>query len=175
MTRFRTIGLLLLLLLGALSLAASPASAAAKIATQSPCTNGGDNCFNFGAGSAGLSYLEFRAFTFSAPSKGTAQVTFHGSLLCAASNTAGNKVVDIETQIVNSSGAIPSANQPGGLRLATVLAPNTSQTLSLASTRVFSVTGSGNQTYRFRSKARRIDSGTNCYIYNAAFSVVFIP
>ena len=52
---------------------------------------------------------------------------------------------------------------------------NTSQTFNLASTRVFTFNGAGTQTFRFRVRPLRIDSGANCYIYNAAFSVVFIP
>jgi hypothetical protein len=33
----------------------------------------------------------------------------------------------------------------------------------------------GTQTFRFRVRPLRIDAGTNCFVYNAAFTVVFIP
>ncbi|MGD9509350.1 MAG: hypothetical protein AB7I59_17975 [Geminicoccaceae bacterium] len=151
------------------------ASAAAVIKTQPPCNSGGDTCFNFGVGIVGVGQFDIRDFTFKAPSKGTAQVSFHGSLLCAADLTAGSKVVDLVTQIVNSTTATASPSGPGGLRQALVIPPNTSDTLNLASTRVFTFNSAGSQIYRYRVRPLRIDSGANCYIYNATFSVVFVP
>ena len=56
-----------------------------------------------------------------------------------------------------------------------VLQPNTSQTFNLASTRVFSIGKSGTQTYRFRVRPLRIDSGVTCSAYTLALSVVFVP
>jgi hypothetical protein len=170
----RALSTLWLLAIGAISLSAGAASAAALIKTQSPCDSGNGSCFNFGVGIAGVGNFDIRTFAFTAPSKGNAAVSFNGSLVCGATTTAGNKVVDLITQITNSTAAA-SASQPGGLRQATVLAPNTSQTLNLASTRVIAFNSAGTQTFRFRVKPLRIDAGTNCFIYNAAFTVVFIP
>jgi hypothetical protein len=149
--------------------------AAAVIKTQPPCDSGNGNCFNFGVGIVGLGQFDIRDFTFKAPSKGTAQVSFHGSLLCSADLSAGSKVVDLVTQIVNSGSATASPGGAGGLRQALVIPPNTSDTLNLASTRVFTFSGAGSQTFRYRVRPLRIDAGSNCFIYNAAFSVVFVP
>lgn len=170
----RTLAALWFMVVGAVALGAGSASAAAVIKSQAPCTNGGDVCFNFGIGIVGLGNFDIRTFAFSAPSKGSASVTFHGSLLCAAPVGSVSKVVDLVTQITNSTAAAQQQG-PGGMRQAVVILPNTSQTFNLTSTRVFTINGAGTQTYRFRVRPLRIDSGANCYIYNAAFSVVFIP
>jgi hypothetical protein len=171
----RAAGLAALLATG-MTIQSGAASAAAQIRTQAPCGNGAaSSCFNFGVGIVGLGQFDIRSFTYSAPSAGTAEVSFHGSLLCGAQVGGGERVVDLVTQIVNASGATAVPNGAGGLRQAVVLRPNTSDTLNLASTRVFTFGGAGSQTYRFRVRPLRIDSGTNCYIYNAAFSVVFVP
>jgi hypothetical protein len=170
----RTLATLWFLVAGTLALAPNDASAAAVIKSQPPCTNGGDNCFNFGSGIVGLGNFDIRAFSFAAPSKGSASVTFHGSLLCGVPPGPTAKVVDLVTQITNSLSAA-SQSGPGGMRQAAVIFPNTSQTFNLASTRVFTFNAAGTQTFRFRVRPLRIDAGANCYIYNAAFSVVFIP
>lgn len=151
------------------------ARAAAQISAQAPCTTGGGGeCFNFGVGIVGLGQFDMRSFAFRAPSKGTAEVTFHGSLVCGADNSRANVVVDLITQIVNSRTAVPQANGPGGMRQAVVLRANTSDSFNLASTRTFSFGSAGTQTFYFRVRPLRIDSGTDCYIYNAAFTVMFI-
>ena len=165
----------LVLLAGGGAMAPSEASAAAQIRTQEPCTNGGDNCFNFGVGIVGLGQFDLRSFTYKAPSKGNAEVSFHGSLLCAAEPGSTYKVVDLVTQITNTTAGTIGPGLPGGLRQAMVLAPNTSNTFNLASTRMFTIKAAGAQTYRYRVRPLRIDSGSNCYVYNAAFTVVFVP
>lgn len=170
----RTLAALWFMAAGAVALGAFDASAAALIKSQAPCTNGGDTCFNFGVGSVGLGNFDIRSFAFTAPSKGSASVTFHGSLLCAAPPGTSAKVVDLVTQITNSASAAQQQG-PGGMRQAAVILANTSQTFNLASTRVFTFNAKGTQTFRFRVRPLRIDSGANCYIYNAAFSVIFIP
>lgn len=155
---------------------AGAASAAAVIKSQAPCNTGsGGSCFNFGVGIVGLGQFDIRSFAFKAPSKGTAEVTFHGSLLCAAETSQPTTVVDLVTQIVNSPSATASPGGPGGMRQAVVLRPSTSDSLNLASTRVFTFNAAGTQTYSFRVRPLRIDSGANCYIYSAAFDVVFVP
>lgn len=170
----RTLVSLCFLAIGVLSLSIADASAAALIRSQGPCDSGNGSCFNFGVGISGVGTFEIRQFAFASPSKGSASVTFQGSIVCGGANTAGNKVVDLVTQITNSA-TTASQSGPGGMRLATVLAPNTSQTFNLASTRVFTFNSAATQTFRFRVRPLRIDAGTNCFIYNAAFSVVFIP
>ena len=170
----RALSTLWFLAIVAIPMSAGTVSAAALIQTQSPCDAGGDACFNFGVGIEGGQF-DIRAITFKAPSKGRAAVSFHGSVVCGAGNTAGNKVVDLVTQITNSSNAIASPRGPGGLRQATVLAPITSQTLNLASTRVVTFQAAGTQTFRLRVRPLRIDADTNCFIYNATFTVIFIP
>ncbi|HMR30658.1 MAG TPA: hypothetical protein PKA13_02225 [Geminicoccaceae bacterium] len=170
----RTLAALWFLVVGALSFGAGEASAAAVIKSQSPCTNGGDTCFNFGSGIVGLGNFSIRTFSFTAPSKGSASVTFHGSLLCGVPAGTNAKVVDLVTQITNSASTAQQQG-PGGMRQAAVILSNTSQTFNLASTRVFTFNAKGTQTFQFRVRPLRIDSGVNCYIYNAAFSVIFIP
>lgn len=169
----RTLAALWFLAAGILAVGASEASAAAVIKSQAPCTNGGDDCFNFGSGIVGLGNFDMRSFSFTAPSKGSASVTFHGSLLCGVPPGIA-KVVDLVTQITNSA-STAMENGPGGMRQAAVILGNTSQTFNLASTRVFTFSKAGTQTFHFRVRPLRIDSGANCYIFNAAFSVIFIP
>ena len=151
-----------------------PASAAAVMKSQAPCGTGSGPCFNFGVGIVGLGQFSLRTYSFKAPSQGSAEVVFHGSLLCSA-DSSSYKVVDLVTQITNASSATASASEPGGMRQAMVLEPSTSDTFNLTSTRVVTYKAAGAQTFNFMVRPLRIDSGANCYVYNAAFSVVFIP
>ena len=59
-----------------------------------------------------------RGFSFAAPAGSTAQVTFHGSILCAVSPVVptAKRVVDIVGQIVPTSAAAANHNGRGGLR-----------------------------------------------------------
>ena len=150
------------------------ALAAAMIKTQPPCNSGGDNCFNFGVGIVGLGQFDIRDFAFKAPSKGTAQVSFHGSLLCAADLSAG------------SSGRPGDADRQFGhrhrfaqwLRRAAPSPGDTAQHVGhpeLGLDAGVHDQRGGTQTYRYRVRPLRIDAGSNCFIYNAAFSVVFVP
>lgn len=172
----RTLVALWFLAAGALIIGSDDAAAAALIRSQAPCDagNGTGSCFVFGSGIVGVGTSNFQNFSFAAPSRGNASVTFHGSVVCGASTAAGNKVVDLVTQITNSV-STPSPGGPGGMRQAMVLQPNTSQTFNLTSTRVFTFNAKGTQTFRFRVRPLRIDAGVTCYTYNLAFSVVFIP
>ena len=174
-TSCRLLSTLCLLAWGAVALCPAAAWAAAQIRTQAPCTDGGETCFNFGIGIVNLGQFDLRAFTFKAPSKGNAEVSFHGSLLCAADPGPNFQVVDLVTQITNSTNGTSGPGLPEGLRQAMVLAPNTSNTFNLAATRMFTFQAAGSQTYHYRVRPLRIDSGANCYVYNAAFTVVLIP
>jgi hypothetical protein len=48
-------------------------------------------------------------------------------------------------------------------------------TFNLASTRVFAIPAAGTRTYYFKLARITMDPVTFCYVYNAAFSVVFVP
>jgi hypothetical protein len=171
--------LLLIGLLGGLSSFAGfarPVLAATEITTQAPCVNGGGYCVFFDSNASTIPVI--RSFTFNAPRKGTAAVSFHGSLYCG--NTVNTvQVIDLVSQIVTRSTATPSASGPGGLRQAVVLtqAPiqGSRDSFNLASTRVFPISGAGSRTYHFKIEKLRMDNYSYCYVYNAAFTVVFAP
>jgi len=117
--------------------------------------------------------FSLRSFTFNAPSKGKAEVTFHGSLYCA--NADNGKTVDFTTQITTANESAARAAGPGGMRQAETFTNNQSTTFNLASTRVLTLTKAGNVTVDFRAKSNRFDAGITCFLYNAAFSVNFVP
>jgi hypothetical protein len=111
-------------------------------------------------------------------------VTFHGELVCSVFSTAFSpRVVDLVSQIVTASNATPSATLAGGLRHAFVFTPpipnviytGYTTSFNLASTRVVAVTSAGNKNFYFKIARQRMDVGTSCVVYNAAFSVVFVP
>lgn len=170
---FRTAAILGSLVACALAVPAGTAAAAAVIRSQTPCAGLNGICIYFARNIP--VQLDLRSFKFTAPSKGSAEVSFHGSMVCDGDSTPGNKVVDLATQIVNSTTAIATPQEPGGLRQALVISPITSDTLNLASTRVFTFNAAGSQTYYYRMRPLRIDAGVACSVYNAAFTVVFIP
>ena len=171
----RTLAALWFLTAGALTIGPDDAFAAALIRSQAPCSQDASSgaCFVFASYITGVTN-SFQTFSFSAPSRGSASVTFHGSAVCSATTAPGNKVVDIVTQITNAL-SNPSQGGAGGMRQAMVLQPNTSDTFNFTSPRVFTINAKGTQTYRFRVRGLRVDNGLTCYAYNMAFSVVFIP
>ena len=138
------------------------ASAAAKLFGQGPCGFGDGPCLS----STGGLPVSFRSFTFNAPSKGKAEVTFHGTLYCA--NGGGGNTVDFTTQINAGSETTPSAAGPGGLRQAEVIINGQSKTFNLASTRGITLTKAGNVTVVMRVKINRFDASISCFLYNAA-------
>lgn len=156
---------------------ADAASAAAVIRTQAPCAGPSGYCLRFDAGAA---IPVIRSFQFNAPSKGTAAVSFHGSLVCS-NGAIADKVVDFATQIVTSAGAVPVVNGPGALRLAMVLKDSpehalaTTDSFSLASTRVFGIAAAGVRTFYFKIASLRMDASTFCLVYDATFTVQFVP
>jgi hypothetical protein len=160
--------------LGVLWSLASPALAAVVIKTQAPCVTDAGHCIHFtDTGTIPV----IRSFQFIAPRKGTASVTLQGTLYCA-SNADGSAFVDLVGQIVPRAGANPNASGPGGLRHTIVLSPQpagTSNSFNLAPRRVFSVTDAGIQKYHFKIARNRMDANTQCWVYNAAFSVMFVP
>jgi hypothetical protein len=157
------------------------ALAAAVIKTQAPCTAGGGLwCVTFDSFSSTIPVI--RSFSFNAPSKGTAAVTFHGSILCGSIfDYSHPDVIDLVSQIVTTSDATPSASGPGGLRLAVVVPPVWStlsgsiDSFNLASTRVFTIAAAGAKTYYFKIAKLRMDGESYCVVSNGAFTVVFVP
>lgn len=153
-------------------------SSAASIVAQTPCANISGICVSFDNDDV---IPTIRSFTFNVPRPGRVQLTFHGSLYCGSSGTPADKVIDLASQIVTGGNQVPSVSGPGGLRLATVLkdesdhAFDTSTTFSLNSVRVINYPAAGNQTVFFRIARLRMDTGTICHAYNAAFSAVITP
>ena len=153
-------------------------SAGAMVRTQTPCVDKTlGYCLAFFGPSPTIPVI--RAFNFNAPSAGTAEVIFHGSLFCSNHSVGVEEVVDLAAQIVTAGSAVPDPNGPGGLRLAEAFAaPKTitlSDTFNLASTRVVTIPAAGAKKFLFKISVLRMDPQTACYVYNAAFSVVFIP
>ena len=154
------------------------ASPAAVIQTQDPCVDPETGeCLDFSGGPSPTIPI-IRTFKFDAPSAGTAEVTFHGSMLCANS-TSTMEVVDVMTQIVTHSTDLPDWNGPGGLRLAQTIEPNIpnnkSDTFNLASTRVVPIGAPGVRRFFFKMYPLRVDAHITCFVFNATFSVVFVP
>jgi hypothetical protein len=155
------------------------AADAAEIRRQGPCSSRLEYCVAFETdGEIPI----IRSFRVNAPRAGTAAVTFHGSLACGKVTTeTGDRFLELVTQIVAAADAVPAATGPSALRVFMVLtdsAANTvrpSQTFNLASTRVFTIQASGSQTYHFKIAAITADDGTACAVYNAAFTVHFVP
>jgi hypothetical protein len=157
-----------------------PAHAAAVIATQQPCSS--SICLSF-ANTGTIPVI--RTFKFTAPTAGTAQVSFQGSLVCSDVNTSQSApvVVDLASQIVTASNAVPSPSAPGGLRHAVVWEPlivgvaftGFTNSFNLASSRVISIAAAGPRTYYFKIGRLRMDPDTSCVVYGATFSVVFVP
>ena len=163
---------------------AAAASDAAEIRRQTPCgSNISEFCLLF-RGNDEIPVV--RSLRFNAPNAGTAAVSFHGSLVCAGPTPSevepADTVVDLATQIVATADAVPTVTGAGGLRLATVLKNSVEHTepaaatFNLASTRVFTFPAAGTQTYRFKiARLRTMGSDISCAVYNAAFTVIFLP
>jgi hypothetical protein len=160
---------------------AGSVGAATVLSTQPPCTNSEGYCKAF---FYNYDVPIIRSFTFNAPGPGVAQVFFNGSVQCSNLERNFLAVVDLQSQIVTSTGAQPNANAPSGLRLATVLEdadvlPYVNVTVpkfdsfDLASTRMFAISKAGNQTYHFKIGKLRIDPIVFCVVYNASFSLIF--
>jgi hypothetical protein len=153
------------------------ADAAANIVSQPPCTSGSGYCLQFQAGNP---IPVIRSINFNAPSAGKAAVTFHGSMVCS-NGSVTDKVVDFATQIVFRSTDTPVVDGPGGMRQAIVLKDssdhtfNTTDSLNLASTRYVTFTAAGRRTFYFKIVPLRMDASTSCVVYNAAFTVLFLP
>jgi hypothetical protein len=158
------------LALGA-SAAATAAGAATLIKTQPPCSP--NPCLTFDT--AGVQRV-VRSLSFTAPSRGTATVTFHGTLYCLSDN-AGSANINIGTQIVE--GNTPADGRgPGGLVFFFAFEPATdgSRTVNvnLASTRIFTITAPGTKTYRFRLRPASMSADTSCLVFNGVLTINFV-
>jgi len=144
-------------------------STAATVKTQAPCVEPGfDYCVSFTHTPA---TVLIRALHFTAPSAGTAIVTFHGSMVCSNSED----FLDLFSQILDTNGR-PDLTGPGALRHKTRLAPAPAgTTFNLASTRVFTIASAGSTTFRFRIFKFEMYEPTVCKAYTAVFTVQFVP
>ena len=155
----------------------------ALIRTQPPCVtaSGTQPCLQFRP--ADFPTNPIRSFSFNAPGAGTAAVSITGSMFCEdADDVVTQRVVDIVAQIVPMAGSVPNIHGPGALRHgARIGAPaaadglGLSTTFNLASTRVFAINAAGLQQYHFKIRNQRMDGRIRCTIYDAAFTVIFIP
>jgi hypothetical protein len=147
------------------------AARAATIVAQTPCVKGSNEfCVSYGTTGA---IPTIRSVTFTAPRAGKAIVTFHGSLTCINFTSTKGRL-QMVSQIVSAAGATPAPDQPGGLIHIGTLPPQGEAAYNLGSTRVFTINAAGQFTYFF--KVRRIaltPSGTQCRVYNAAFTIQF--
>lgn len=167
----------------ALAVASMPALSPAQtvVRAQGPCTpvTGQSYCFVFDANDP---VPVVRAFTYTVPGPGRAVVSFHGAMFCGGGFNSAGEVIDLVSQIVSNAGTVPSLTGPGALRHATRLASSNatggyglSTTFNLASTRVFALPSAGTRTVYFKLDRLRMDASTDCTVYNAAFTVVFVP
>jgi hypothetical protein len=115
-----------------------------------------------------------RRFSFIAPSKGQASVTFHGHVICE-NETVAAAPVSFDTQIVDVEGASPNHNGPGGHRHSGFVGAFFSHSFILNATRVFAIGAAGNKEYFFKLKPSLIPDKILCNVFNATFSVVFVP
>jgi hypothetical protein len=159
---------------------AGPAAAQA-IVTQGPCVSASGYCLGFTEEDDAIPVV--RSVVFNAPSAGTAMVRFHGSVVCF-NQFFRPAVVDLVSQIVTKAAAVPDPNGPGGLRHAIVFTAGSdplfggidkADTFNLRSTRVVEIAAAGPRKFFFKIASLRMDSATSCVVYNAAFSIVFVP
>jgi hypothetical protein len=159
------------------------AAGGVEIRRQAPCIAPSGFCLRFEGSDVEIPEIPVvRTTRFNAASAGTAAVSFHGSLHCSNDVLPrSDRIIDLATQIVAAADAVPTVSGPGALRLASVLKVSegdrffATETFNLASTRVFAIPEAGLQTYRFKIAALRMDAGITCLVYNATFTVLFVP
>jgi hypothetical protein len=150
----------------------SPALAVPVVKTQAPCTSQNGPCVTFNnTDTIGV----IRSIAFKAPSAGTAIVTFHGSMHCNSDGVV--RVVDLASAIVTDTSTAVTPALPSGARHAAAFPPQGTwnENFNLASTVVSTFTGRGNRNFYFKLARQRQDDGTTCSIYNAVFTVEFLP
>ena len=145
--------------------------AATLVRTQPPCSATGGPCIDF-TGATTTAVLA-RSFAFDAPGRGAAQVFFNGSLFCVATSQGGANLT-LEGQIVTSLSAAASAAGAGGQYYSiTFEASGRSDTFNMSATRVFAIPAAGRQNYYFKLTKTLMHDGARCWVYGAAFSVIF--
>jgi hypothetical protein len=153
----------------ALAVAALPAKADV-IRQQVPCPS--INCVTLVSNGT----VTARSFTFNAPRRGTAIVSFQGTLYCL-NNNPSTVVLGIESQIVQND-AEPSAAGPSGLDYQQALPPfngaSSTDSFNLSSTRVFGINGPGPRTYQFNLASLSIPANAGCSVRYGAFRVHFV-
>jgi hypothetical protein len=165
----------------ALALAAGPAHAdEVKLFQQSTCELSKGTCIVVtpSATTTGTA----RKFTFTAPDKGVAMVTFDGTMTCVNTQVGTFGDVgsfDFETQITTQGSLIPDYNEASGARFTGQLPPATtqispSQTVNLGSTRRISYSSGGKKTVFLRYLVNQLDTGMSCSLWSASFSVVYV-
>lgn len=153
---------------------ASPAGAvgAPFVVTQAPCT---EPCQGFHDADP---IAVTRSIAFDAPTAGRALVTFHGSMVCWNSPGHPPVVIDLASAITTRSNSPVDPEVPSGLRHATVVPGDTSyhnESFNLDSQLVFNFANAGTRNFFFRIVRQRMDPGSYCDVYNAAFSIEFVP
>lgn len=153
------------------------AQAAAKIKSQLPCAAANGLCRNVGADTSVEQVI--RNFSFTAPSKGVAQVTFHGSLVCTDTEGLANRASFVSQILANNEEL--DATKAGYLRHEAVMdtydqSYNSKRvSFNLHSTRVYDFAGAGAANFKFVLKRQNIGVVGACAVYTGTFSVVFIP
>lgn len=151
---------------------------AASIFSQAPCAPFPGPCVGFDADDP---IPVIRKFSFNAPGPGTAQVTFHGTADCGIVASNVDEGLDLVSQIVTQASAPASLTGPGGLRHSVVFKDSPEhvlggiQTFNLASTRVIKYRNGGRKEVFFKIERLAMDTTTVCSIWNAVFSVVYVP
>jgi hypothetical protein len=165
------LALLALLVLGSSGGIATAVTTQPAIRQQVPCKDGANSyCLEFQNTDPFPSQV--RLFQFSVPGPGKASVSFDGSIFCTA--FGDDKVMDFYGQIVTSAGAAAQGFGPGGWRYVAQLNAFQSESMNMAATRVISYAAGGTKIVYFKLNKLRQDA-SQCFIYNAAFSVVFVP
>ena len=134
---------------------------------QMPCDS---TCTTLPPGDTGS--FTARSVTFAAPGRGKLVVSFHGFLYCINNGAASANFIT-DTQIVEGN-AEPNAVGPSGLEYyGTVPGGGGIATFNLASHRVFTITGAGTHTYRFRLTRNLVPISSACSVYNGTFTTDF--
>lgn len=136
-----------------------------------PCDGSSGMCNGFGRSHV----MTPAGMVFNAPSPGRALVSVHATLYCGGAASAPEPL-EIASQLVPGD-RLPQSNGPGGLRSRLVLQPGMPQhsdTLSLASTRIFKIVPGENE-LNLSVLQTRMGPSTMCYLFNNAVSVIFAP
>lgn len=162
-----------------------PEGDSAVIVTQAPCKQTASAkapaCASFSMKSD-AAVPTIRTMTFTAPSDGTIQVSFHGSLRCRNTDTKRSLIV-LQQQIVVGTKGVADGRRRGGNTTMLVLPkgnPKRFASNNLAATRTFDVK-KGKTTVSF--VITRGDFGAEdwphvsaaCRVYGAALTVHFVP